>query len=406
MIEGHSEPRAVGVAIEELGDAASLAQRYREAFENPFRRRLMHSVLMIAAGAAVSVGTLAALRPPVSPQPQDRHAQAGQAPAVVKSPAIPPQVALPPRSEIAAGATAQVILEAIVAPMGRELLIKWDDLEQAGLSPEAKSVRPFAWTDPIEALRTVGSAFDLADQEPMRLALYDFPERPFVSTQGQVAAASRMETRTIDVEPLLRLTGQLGNAPELISVIRGAVAPVVWEGNGGDCTISAFGSTLIVRARSPIHLEIRKFLDGLTAISASQVERRPKAVVEEVRRLNATFIDLRFMQTSRSLNFRLIEFVPGEVGRIMVDGLDASVTSRIVDVLLPKGSKLVPTDKAEADRFEPINARLRVLGARVTIEAAPLDVPTIWVGIDGMRAGTAGFWVQLPESPKPAAPER
>jgi hypothetical protein len=42
----------------------------------------------------------------------------------------------------------------------------------------------------------------------------------------------------------------------------------------------------------------------------------------------------------------------------------------------------------------------------VTIEAAPLDVPTIWVGIDGMQAGTAGFWVQLPESPKPAAPER
>lgn len=398
MIEGHSEPRAVGLAIEELGDAASLAQRYRDAFENPFRRRLMHSVLMLAAGAAVSVGTLAVLRPPVSPPTQDRPAQAGQAPTMVKSPAIPPQVALPPRSEIAAGATAQVILELIVAPMGRELLIKWDDLEQAGLSPEAKSVRPFAWTDPIEALRTVGSAFDLADQEPMRLALYDFPEQPFVSTQGQVAAASRMETRTIDVTGLLSLAGQTGKTEALVEVVRAAVFPEVWDVNGGDCTISSFGPLLVVRARDPVQLKMRDVLDDLETKLTKGKQNRAQNQIDVSRRINESAIDLTRLSETRFLQVQYLRTKQEERGTIFIGGLEADLRTRILRAKLPEGTTFAPSQPQSSDPFEALNKMLSGAEVEVSIDAVDADEGQIWIRFFDQRVSMRGFSVKVPAS--------
>lgn len=74
MLAGQSEAQAASQAIAELGDAASLARKYREATGHTRRRTIMHVAALAVAGTAVTLSGIAFFRPAACPPPGETGA--------------------------------------------------------------------------------------------------------------------------------------------------------------------------------------------------------------------------------------------------------------------------------------------------------------------------------------------
>ncbi len=309
-----------------------------------------------------------------------------------------PQVALPARSEIAAGATAKVIVNAILGSMESPPEVRWDQIKASGLDPEAKSVRPFVWSDAKEGLRTLSAAFDLPPDKPVRLAMYDFPENRFVSISEQVESDSWMVTRTIDVTGLLAQAGQTGKTEALVEVVRAAVAPKVWDVNGGDCTISSFGPLLVVRARELVHMTMSNVLDDLETKLTKGKQNRAQNQIDVSRRINESAIDLTRLSETRFLQVQYLRAKQEERGTIFIGGLETDLRTRILRAKLPEGTTFAPSQPQSSDPFEALNKMLSGAEVEVSIDAVDADEGQIWIRFFDQRVSMRGFSVKVPAS--------
>ena len=300
VLAGTEEAAATRTAIAELGDAAAVAQRFREAARTPFRRLAMNLAVLGVAGAALITSVVAV-----------RGTGPGGAPAPSYQPGVVERVvngAEPSVPRIDATTDSlDVVLDKIGQSIKAQTVVRWPALGEAGVSAQQSvtvHTGPGSLSGVFDALNAAISASP--DQRPV-----DFRLNDGVLEVAPPAWFDRRETTLVryDLSPI----EEQGIATEeFIALVVQFVSPEDWKDNGGEMAeCRVLGRYAFVKAPARIHAGVRWFLDQFNGrADAPEGERHGAAGEAAVRVFPVQHTDagetleaLKKLQSIREIDF-------------------------------------------------------------------------------------------------------
>lgn len=255
MIEGRAEADAVGRAIAELGEAADLARRFRGARRARKRRFLMNVSMLALAGGAMALSLVAVTQPGAGPA---AVAVFQEQPAERAGPRVSGQFSERPLAEV---------LSQVAQAAAPAVLIRWRELESAGLRPDMPvtvSIRERELAVAIEILNDV-----LQVDGPSRL------DARLVEGSLEIATAEFFDLRE-RILASYSLRGVINDdvtADEVRELVVMLVEPELWEHAGGIvASIYALGDRLFVNAPPRMQRRVAWILGQLGARDHAAVQ--------------------------------------------------------------------------------------------------------------------------------------
>lgn len=276
MITGQPEPEAVQQAVNELGETAHLARQFRTALK-PKRNTLMHTALIAAAGAAITLGAFSLTS----------HNAA--APGHLHGAHTTEQVTDPSGggAHIITGLRGQTfggLFDSFSEFTDVPVLVYWDRLEKVGIDRDTELGLDVDALPSHLLYRALRERTESIDGDT--LAVEDTPDLIEFSLQ------SHFDRRSVDIRPhdigaLVyedRVQGQDGRrATEadglgVLRSIMDLVESESWKEHGGDL-ISArvVGTSLIIEAPERIHSRIDEVIQMMDAEVQRYREARQRA---------------------------------------------------------------------------------------------------------------------------------
>ncbi len=280
VLAGRAEHDAVSAAMGELGDAAALARRFREATHAPRRRLLMHTALFGLAGAAM-ITSVVALRGGGSTAPMSVFQ--------------PPQVKAEgeaPRVSVSADSTWEDFFARAGKAAGKPVHVHWNHLRTIegpeGPLDTGTFIGVEAANFPLpRALEIINDQMNLSPDEGVDFRVID--GRLEFAT---VAYFDQRETTlvTFDLAPVIearRAVEEDVSVSEVVesaaSVIHDVVHPEMWADNGGDrAMLTMFDTRLFIKAPRRIMPEVEWVIGEMSkggAVAAASAQR-PVVVID------------------------------------------------------------------------------------------------------------------------------
>jgi protein involved in polysaccharide export with SLBB domain len=242
MLEGMGEDEAAGKAIAELGDAATLADKFRRAERGP-RRRMIINIAMITLACGVAVGGAVGLKQLTQPPSVSGNATRTQVAYA------PPEVA---EKTITLGADATVdrLAQELAKAAGKQAFVDWGALSAMEVKKETPIGVPMAGVSVETALVLANER--LGDGRAERLACRVTGDMLEVSTLRHFDKRE-MTLMAYDASPLLgSIPGpkdRAETAADLQRLITSVVDPMEWRENGGETAqLHLVGTKLFVHA--------------------------------------------------------------------------------------------------------------------------------------------------------------
>lgn len=225
------EPAAKRRAIEELGDAADLADRFVAAQKTPSRRRLMNAMVIAAAGAALVTSIVAVTNPGGQPKSAVFEPVAQHAPA--------PSV----ESHVFDKTPLRQALAVLAADSQRTLDIVDVAFEQVGVAQDAP-VTARVDAGPLDAaMRRIGTSIRGRD------GLLDFRVGGSSITVAPRAYFDRLESKLVSLDLTAYCRGPNASTEAVVELVTRMVEPDLWADNGGDLAqVRVVGTKAFVKA--------------------------------------------------------------------------------------------------------------------------------------------------------------
>jgi len=322
MLAGMTEPQATSRAIAELGDAAALARRFQSAIVPSQRRSRMHIAVLTVSAAAAAFGGATLLRPatptasPASTDPNQAAIRSFMAAAGSSVTACPPEdgseiagieLALVPRlrhltyadalapaslpssvftppedqahaiaANIQSTPEPTVTVEQLVKLLesgGQPVAVRWDLLEQSGVSRDQHFASPGGPCTAADLLAALNGSQESADLLGLRLRngtlvlatneYFDRQETGLITFDLSPVIERRQAASGKDIDPSEIVT-------QAKSLVESLVFPDTWANNGGDRASSReFGARVFFEAPARYHPKIKWVLDQLLTDAAS-----------------------------------------------------------------------------------------------------------------------------------------
>lgn len=311
MLSGASEADATSRAIAELGDAASLARRFQDAIVPSQRRSPMQIAVLTVSVAAAAFGGATLLRPAAPNTPDPGHAAVrslvtaagasalacppgeGSEPVGIELAVVPrlrsltlgdtpatllsPSLFTPPEDDaltIASGITTSpeptVTVEQLVKLLesaGQPVAIRWDLLEQSGVSRDQHFPSPGGPCSAADLLAALNASQEHADLLGLRLRngtlvlatneYFDRQETGLITFDLSPVIEHRRAASIKEIDPAEIVTEAKG-------LVESLVFPDTWANNGGDRASSReFGARVFFEAPARYHPKIKWVLDQL-----------------------------------------------------------------------------------------------------------------------------------------------
>lgn len=304
VLAGTDEAAATRTAIAELGDAAAVAQRFREAARTPYRRLAMNLAVLGVAGAAL-VTSMVAVRSPGQ----------GSVPGPSYQPGVVDRVAAgakePGGAKLDAHDTPlRTVLEDLARSIDAEMVVRWAALNEAGvLAPEPVTVKagPGGLSTVFEAVNEavlVAYARDASDRA------IDYRLRDGVLEIATPGWFDRRESTVVRYD-LAPIEEQGVATEEFVELIRQFVSPDDWKDNGGDLAeVRVVGRLAFIKAPARIHDGVRWFFDQVNGKADEAQERGAADGDAEVRTYPIQHADasetldaLKALQSIREIDF-------------------------------------------------------------------------------------------------------
>lgn len=293
MITGQPEPDAVQQAVNELGETAHLARQFRTALK-PKRNTLMHTALIAAAGAAITLSAFSLTAHTTNPSGPGHHARTVEQ---VTDPSGQGSHMIADVRDMTYGGLFDSVAEISPIPV----LVHWDRLEDIGIDRDTelgfevdalpahvlyRLIRERTQTivgDPVTVEQSddliefsVQSHFDgrslgiVAHDISSLIAYYEIPE--------QAVAFDRLGRATASEQVRNRNTAEHAGR-EILEAIIELVSTQDWREMGGSlASASVVGPSLVVNAPERIHDEIRKVMVMMQEeVSRFELERAQAA---------------------------------------------------------------------------------------------------------------------------------
>lgn len=311
MLSGASESDATSRAIGELGDAASLARRFQDAIVPSQRRSRMQIAVLTVSVAAAAFGGATLLRPSAPNAPDPSHAAVrslvttagaaaaacppgegsepagielaivprlepltlGSTPTALLSPAIftpPGDDALSIASGIQTSPEPTVTVEQLVKLLesgGQPVAVRWDLLEQSGVSRDQHFASPGGPCSAADLLAALNNSQESGDLLGLRLRsgtlvlatneYFDRQETSLITFDLSPVIEHRRAASIKEIDPAEIVTEAKG-------LVESLVFPDTWVNNGGERASSrAFGARVFFEAPARYHPKIKWVLDQL-----------------------------------------------------------------------------------------------------------------------------------------------
>lgn len=306
-VTGLGEDDAVRCAVNELGDVAELARRYREATSFPRRRLLMNLSMFAMAGAAVIVGVATLSQPadslrvsvftPAQPTPQEQSALS---------------------RKFEAGFT-QTPLKDVFAfvgdAIGMPLTVSWHALDEQGVAPDTVVSYTDKNTDFRTLLTQVGEQIAGGASWALDYRVVDGAVR--------VATDEYFDRREVvlasyDMSPFIDTV----STDELHEVIHTFVYPNGWADNGGTLArMSIVGHRVFIEAPKRYHEQIQWFLDELSKKPGHAMKQNEPAATDLATRVD----EAKAMQTRIEELTQRVEALTRELDQARRSALDPTL---------------------------------------------------------------------------------
>lgn len=257
--EGIPRDRAVLRILEDFGDAAEVAARFRQIGRK--QRWLMQS-MVVAACMLSSVAIVASFGPPARPAvAQDSARYGDRAVVVAVSEATEARGAsvelrqrlTQPLPEISFEATPlEEVFEYLAAAADLNIYVRWRDFEAHGIERDAPVTLHLKQVSPERVLRLL-----LDDIGERQLAAEIDENVLMIGALGEISP--KQATVIYDVADLLEQCDQ----GQLEEVISGVVSPDSWDNNGGLAHIQMLANVMVVRQGERQHAEIAALLRAI-----------------------------------------------------------------------------------------------------------------------------------------------
>ena len=262
VLTGKNETEALRLAIDELGSAAELAQRFKTANRPGLRRLIMHTTIIgIGAASLVTAGMFVS---------------STQRPAAVY---YDPPAGIDERADLADVPIAvefeetqlEQVFEYFANVVESDLVTYWFVLEECGVSRE-KLV-----TIRLERKRPLSQVIDLVlatAAEPgwpvidwrYGDGLMEFSTREYFDCRELRLAAFDVTGVLDSLGPQHVLDTDAAASERLCELIFEYVEPTAWQANGGRIAqLTVVGTTMLIRAPQRIHGEVEWILSQLSA---------------------------------------------------------------------------------------------------------------------------------------------
>ena len=270
MLSGADRDRAMRQAINELGEAAELAERFRHANHYP-RRRLIMNALLAGVCTSVVIGAVAVMNT------SGNNNSTTTSPAFFAAQPADDQRALLDdiHIDVMEDMTARQIVEAMVATEKIGVYVDWSPIEEIGINPDD----PLGFSGKEVSVSIVLN--ELARRTDNTFGGLDWRVTDRVLTLDTKHAFDRRE-RVIacyDIEQIVNRLSEQYNTPysEAIDEIRGAIInlvdPDLWLDNGGDIgQIQIVGGRMFVNAPLRMHEKTSWILGELSKPGAAMME--------------------------------------------------------------------------------------------------------------------------------------
>ncbi len=253
VLAGQDDTAATRTAIAELGDAAAVAQRFRDAARTPKRRLAMNLAVLGVAGAALMTSLVGVMRPGTGTGGQVYQPIVAERVPSGKEPGLPALDFNDLGLEEA--------LSAVAKSAGAGLLVRWSSVGGGGLEPETR----VTWNGPAGSLSGVFDALnDVLARDLGGERLIDFRLRDGVLEVARPEWFDQRESTLVryDLRPLHEQDVPLD---EFMSLVEQFVSSDDWENNGG--TLAKYrvvGLFAFVKGPPRVHDGVSWFLAQFT----------------------------------------------------------------------------------------------------------------------------------------------
>lgn len=261
MLTGTEREFAMRQAINELGEAAELAERFRHANHYP-RRRLLMNALLAGVCTTVVIGAVAVMNSngnqssAIAPAFYAAQEQADDQREALDSISIDLRTEMSPRD----------IVDAIVATKKIGVSVDWSPLEEIGLSPDeplGMSGRELPVSMVLNELsRRLNNEWDVLDWRVKdRMLILD--TRHGWDLRERIIASYNIQS-IIDQLRHEYATNYNDAVEQICTVITNLVDPELWIDNGGDVgKIEVVGGRMFVQAPLRMHEKVTWILGEL-----------------------------------------------------------------------------------------------------------------------------------------------
>ncbi len=349
-LSGLGDAEAVRLALNELGDAAVLARRFRSASSYKRRRLAMNvAVIGMACGAAVLSAISVARGPQQAANPRQGLAPAAN--AYTDAAAQQPGPGL--TFTEAKGQQLGEILGAVAKALGVSLHAHWGRLEGWGVRPDLTVVVVGRDLDIVEVFRRINEDEGL-DHGTLDYrvghGVLEVAEREFFDRRERVLA-------TYDIARLLERATGPEHRTQLVESLTGAltrfVSPEDWQDNGGELgVLSVVDTKLFIEAPPRMHRQVVWILDQLDAEgkrAAADEARRDR----EALRLELDAIETSALRMRAHLGLPLTDDERQRLKPFMAEGVPVTV--------LGQDDPHRPAVESQLATYEKEIARLRKL---------------------------------------------
>jgi hypothetical protein len=267
MARGASREQAILKVLEDFGDAAELAHRFRHT--HAARRWIMQGTLAAACLAILAIGTSLIVPHSAHPVQAQQNAAPPKDGATRVVPAASDEFLEDALDKILPEASFQEApLEALLAWLGDQsglnIVVLWNALQDFGINPDHTMTLNFKKVSTRTALALI-----FADLRTSAELSYDMLDSTLVIAPGD---RFRMVVRVYDVadllaadqaEPAAEAEEVSAHAASLVELVTDTAYPESWEQNGGEGTIRVFKHKLVARNYGWAHREIRELLRQL-----------------------------------------------------------------------------------------------------------------------------------------------
>lgn len=308
VLEGVDERDAAARALDELGEAGVLAQRFHRVRNTSHRRLAMNIALIGLVGGSVVLSSVTYFR---------HAAPAPVAEVVAAAPAAAdPAAALAGSIQVSFDQAPLTEAFALMAEKaGKPVLVHWNDLKEQDIHPDTQLTLKTPAPVPHAMLhRLMNEALGLAGGRTLSAR--------FEGAVLEIATRSyfdRLETslECIDIAGALDGRGEQ-QAEQIVDLIRSTVEPEIWRDNGGHSVIRTVGNKLFISAPRRILPRVQWIIDqlkgaraGVPAAIATAVEpASPSARVDRSPAVRSFTLSTVGAEEARELLGRIFNVAP------------------------------------------------------------------------------------------------